>query len=81
MKPTSPAQRVHFKLSTTLPSRTHTWEPAQVNWGEKRAPSEMLALRARLLDARERGMRMVQMSAEFKCSSRTIIKLIGHKKK
>lgn len=74
---TDEQKRVHFRLSTTLPVRTHTWEPM----GRTRSLDQEEQLGERLRQLRAAGYKRNDMKIKLGVSCQTIIKHLGRQNK
>lgn len=76
----TPAQRAAFRLASSLPKKTHHWQPTIVQWGIKRTAAERDQLATQLREAEAAGMTRQQMKAAFRISQHTIEDILGFKK-
>lgn len=74
------AKLAHMRLLSSLPSRTHQWQPITREWGYKRAASDEAEFKKRLLKLQALGWTRKEMMAEYGCTSKTIVKHLGRKK-
>lgn len=75
---TDEQRRIHLRLISTLPVRSHTWEPS----GPKRTIDDDFVLGERLRQLEIAGYNRNEMKAKFGCSCQTIIRHLGlHNKK